>query len=191
LPAHGKGRNASFGAGAVSCFSLPCASPWRTAKKVHRALSEEAHGNGSLPCKLLPCALCRAPRRKTHGKNFAVRFWAFAVAHGKPPVSRSACIFCFGSLILRFVNYISHHPSNDITSRWHHTCWIVLFWALICRTHHLIWYTVSPFSTGSAIDHSMYVLCWLANATTFNSSCTLVTLMCNLICNSTWFCSLK
>jgi hypothetical protein len=79
LPAHGKGCNVPFGVGAVSCFSLPCASPWRTAKKVHRALSEKAHGNGSLPCKLLPCALCRAPRWKTHGKNFAVRFWAFAV----------------------------------------------------------------------------------------------------------------
>jgi hypothetical protein len=27
LPAHGKGRNVPFGVGAVSCFSLPCASP--------------------------------------------------------------------------------------------------------------------------------------------------------------------
>jgi hypothetical protein len=74
LPVHGKGCNVSFGASAISCFSLPCTSPWRTAKKVHRALSEESHGNGSLPCKLLPCALCRAPRWKMHGKDFAVRF---------------------------------------------------------------------------------------------------------------------
>jgi hypothetical protein len=27
LAVHGKGHNAPFGAGAVSCFSLPCASP--------------------------------------------------------------------------------------------------------------------------------------------------------------------
>jgi hypothetical protein len=29
---------------------------------------------------MLPCALCRAPRRKTHGKEFTVRFRAFAVS---------------------------------------------------------------------------------------------------------------
>jgi hypothetical protein len=28
---------------------------------------------------MLPCAICRAPRRKTHSKEFAVRFRAFAV----------------------------------------------------------------------------------------------------------------
>jgi hypothetical protein len=32
---------------------------------------------------MLPCALCRAPRRKTHDKEFAVRFRAFAVRHGR------------------------------------------------------------------------------------------------------------
>jgi hypothetical protein len=50
-----------------------------TAKIIYRALSDAAHGKGVLPCKMLPCALYRAPRQKTHGKEFAVRFKAFAV----------------------------------------------------------------------------------------------------------------
>jgi hypothetical protein len=32
---------------------------------------------------MLPCALCRAPRQKTHGKGFVVRFMAFAVRSGR------------------------------------------------------------------------------------------------------------
>jgi hypothetical protein len=72
-----------FGPYAVRCFFLPCASPWRTAKIVHRALSDMAHGNGTLPCKMLPCAVCRASRWKTHHKNFVVRFCAFAVRPGR------------------------------------------------------------------------------------------------------------
>jgi hypothetical protein len=60
-------------------FFLTCAFPWCTANIVHRALSDPAQGNETLPCKMLPCALCRTPRRKTHGKVFAVRFRAFAV----------------------------------------------------------------------------------------------------------------
>jgi hypothetical protein len=66
----------------------------RTANFVYRALSGAAHGKGASPCKMLPCALCRAPRRKTHGKGFAVRFLAFAAlgAHGKAPVSCSATL---------------------------------------------------------------------------------------------------
>jgi hypothetical protein len=57
---HGKGRSTPFATGAVSCFFLPCASPRRTAKIVHRVLSETTHGNATLPCKFLPCAFCRA-----------------------------------------------------------------------------------------------------------------------------------
>jgi hypothetical protein len=92
LLAHGKGRNVPFSPGAVSCFFLPCVMKKRTAKILYRVLSDAAHGKGILPCKMLPCALCRAPRRKTHGKEFAVRFWTFRApaAHGKPTVSRSA-----------------------------------------------------------------------------------------------------
>jgi hypothetical protein len=55
----------------------------RTAKIAYRALSDAAHGKGASPCKILPCALCRAPRQKTHGKGFAVRFKAFAVRSGR------------------------------------------------------------------------------------------------------------
>jgi hypothetical protein len=58
---------------------LPCASPRHTAKIVHRALSETAHDNATLPCKNLSCTLCRAPWRKTHDKDFVGRFLAFAV----------------------------------------------------------------------------------------------------------------
>jgi hypothetical protein len=58
---------------------LPCVVEKRTANFVYRALSGAAHGKGASPCKMLPCALCRAPRRKTHDKGFAVRFLAFAV----------------------------------------------------------------------------------------------------------------
>jgi hypothetical protein len=77
--AHGKEGYTPFGSGAVSCFCLPCVAKKRTAKNIYRALSDVAHGKDALPCKMLPCALCRAPRRKTHGKGFAVRFWSFAV----------------------------------------------------------------------------------------------------------------
>jgi hypothetical protein len=49
-----------------------------TAKIVYCALSDVAHDKGALLCKMLPCALCRAPRRKRHGKEVAVRFMAFA-----------------------------------------------------------------------------------------------------------------
>jgi hypothetical protein len=75
---------------------------------------EKTHDKDHLPCVVrcgarqrgftvqnatmcpLPCAptrnawqrVCRAPRRKTHGKEFVVRFRAFAVAHGKAAVSR-------------------------------------------------------------------------------------------------------
>jgi hypothetical protein len=45
----------------------------RTAKVLYRAFRGKAHGNGTLPCKILSCVLCRAPRQKTHGKAFAVR----------------------------------------------------------------------------------------------------------------------
>jgi hypothetical protein len=62
---------------------LPCVVKKRTAKIVYRALSDAVHGKGALPCKMLPCALCRAPRQKTHGKGFAVRFKAFAVRSGR------------------------------------------------------------------------------------------------------------
>jgi hypothetical protein len=79
LLAHGKGCPTPFGADAVSCFFLPCVVKKRTAKIVYRALSDVAHDKVALLCKMLPCALCRAPRRKTHDKEFAVRFWAFAV----------------------------------------------------------------------------------------------------------------
>jgi hypothetical protein len=68
---------------------LPCVVKKRTAKIFYRALSDAAHGKGASPCKMLPCALCRAPRQKTHGKGFAVRSGRTA----KPlfPVSRSGC----------------------------------------------------------------------------------------------------
>jgi hypothetical protein len=58
---------------------LPCAVKKCTAKIIYRVLSAAAHDKGALPCKMLPCALCRAPRRKTHDKEFAVRFRAFVV----------------------------------------------------------------------------------------------------------------
>jgi hypothetical protein len=63
----------------TSVAFLPCVVKKRMAKILYRALSDAAHGKGALPCKMLPCALCCAPRRKTHGKEFAVRFWTFAV----------------------------------------------------------------------------------------------------------------
>jgi hypothetical protein len=44
-----------------------------------RVLSYKAHSNGTLPCKKLPCALCCAHRRKTHDKDFAMRFLAFVM----------------------------------------------------------------------------------------------------------------
>jgi hypothetical protein len=72
LPAHGKGRNTPFGPCAVRCFFLPCASPWRTAKIVHRALSDMAHGNGTLLCKMLPCAIYRAFLCLCHAPLFPV-----------------------------------------------------------------------------------------------------------------------
>jgi hypothetical protein len=62
---------------------LPCVVKKRTAKIVYRALSGAAHGKGASPCKMLPCALCRAPRQKTHDKGFAVRFKAFVVRSGR------------------------------------------------------------------------------------------------------------
>jgi hypothetical protein len=62
---------------------LPCVLKKCTAKIVYRALSDAAHGKGASPCKMLPCALCRAPRQKTHDKGFAVRFKAFAVRSGR------------------------------------------------------------------------------------------------------------
>jgi hypothetical protein len=43
-------------------FFLPCVMKKRTAKILYRVLSDAAHGKGILPCKMLPCALCRAPR---------------------------------------------------------------------------------------------------------------------------------
>jgi hypothetical protein len=52
---------------------LPCAVKKLTTKIIYRVLSDAAHGKGALPCKMLPCALCRVPRRETHGKEFAVR----------------------------------------------------------------------------------------------------------------------
>jgi hypothetical protein len=60
-------------------FFLPCVVKKRTAKIIYRALSDVAHDKGALSCKMLPCALCRAPRQKTHAKEFAVRFKAFVV----------------------------------------------------------------------------------------------------------------
>jgi hypothetical protein len=77
--AHDKEGYTPFGSGAVSCFCLPCVVKKRTTKIIYRALSDVAHGKDALPCKMLPCALCRAPRRKTHGKGFVVRFWSFVV----------------------------------------------------------------------------------------------------------------
>jgi hypothetical protein len=77
--AHGKEGHTPFGSGAVGCFCLPCVVKKRTSKIIYRALSDVAHGKDTLPCKMLSCALCRAPRRKTHGKVFVVRFWAFVV----------------------------------------------------------------------------------------------------------------
>jgi hypothetical protein len=59
-----------------------------TAKIVYRALSDAAHGKGASPCKMLPCALCRAPRQKTHGKGFAVRPDKKRTAKGLPCVLR-------------------------------------------------------------------------------------------------------
>jgi hypothetical protein len=72
--AHGKGRRTPLHPGAVSCFCLPCAVKKRTTKIIYRALSDATHNKGALPCKMLPCALCRVPRRKTHNKEFAVCF---------------------------------------------------------------------------------------------------------------------
>jgi hypothetical protein len=75
---HGKGPYTPFAPTVVTCFCFPCASPWRTTKIVHRALSDKMHDNRILPCKNLSCALCRAPRRKTQDKYFIVCFLAFA-----------------------------------------------------------------------------------------------------------------
>jgi hypothetical protein len=86
-PVHGKGRHTPSPSSAVSCFYLSCAAKKRTAKTIYRALLDAAHAKGALPCKMLSCALCRAPRRKTHGKEFAMRFRAFAV--WRASVSRS------------------------------------------------------------------------------------------------------
>jgi hypothetical protein len=50
----------------------------------------------TLPCKKVSCALCRAPRQKTHGKAFAVRFLVFVVRPRRTakPVSRSEGCLC-------------------------------------------------------------------------------------------------
>jgi hypothetical protein len=77
--AHGKEGYAPFGSGAVSCFCLPCVAKKCTTKNIYRTLSDVAHGKDALPWKMLPCALCRAPRRKMHDKGFAMRFWSFAM----------------------------------------------------------------------------------------------------------------
>jgi hypothetical protein len=78
--AHGKGHHTPSHPGAVSCFFFfAVRREKRTAKIIYRALSEATHGKGALPCKMLPCALCRAPRRKMHGKGFSVCSMAFAV----------------------------------------------------------------------------------------------------------------
>jgi hypothetical protein len=88
---------------------LPCVVKKRTAKIFYRALSDAAHGKGASPCKMLPCALCRAPRQKTHGKGFAVRFKAFAVRSGRtakplfPVVSwipLGSIVLCKGQTVL-------------------------------------------------------------------------------------------
>jgi hypothetical protein len=64
LPAHGKGCPTPFGAGAVSCFCLPCVVKKHTAKIVYRALSDAAHGKGASPCKMLPCAPTKNARQR-------------------------------------------------------------------------------------------------------------------------------
>jgi hypothetical protein len=110
LPAHGKGCHTPFGAGAVSCFLLPCVVKKRTTKIVYRALSDLAHGKGVLPCKMLPCALCRAPRRKTHDKEIAVRFMAFAVRSWRTTKPRFPVVL----------------QASNIRSRSIHICTLVL-----------------------------------------------------------------
>jgi hypothetical protein len=95
----------------------------RTAKIFYRALSDAAHGKGASPCKMLPCALCRAPRQKTHGKGFAVRFKAFAVRSGRtakplfPVVTRDAlkqrCMLTYNL----FIHALCHKPGRAVRTR--------------------------------------------------------------------------
>jgi hypothetical protein len=82
--ARGKGRFTPFATSAVSYFFSQCASLRRTTKIVHHALSETVHDNATLPCKNLPCALCRAPM-----KNARQRLCCAPGAHGKPRLSRN------------------------------------------------------------------------------------------------------
>jgi hypothetical protein len=71
-----------FSPGTISHF-FAVRLPMTHGKHSSPCIVRTAHGNGTLPCKMLPCALCRAPRRKTHDKDFAVRFHAFAVRPGR------------------------------------------------------------------------------------------------------------
>jgi hypothetical protein len=96
-----------FHSGAVSWFFLPCIVKKRTAKIIYRALSDAARGKGVLPCKMLPCALCRALRRKTHGKEFAVRFRAFARGARQSRCFPLWYILTFREYMLCAVGYLS------------------------------------------------------------------------------------
>jgi hypothetical protein len=66
-------------------------------KVLYRAFWGKVHGNGTLPCKKVLCALCRAPRQKMHDRAFAVQFLVFAVRPrrtAKPmfPVVSESCM---------------------------------------------------------------------------------------------------
>jgi hypothetical protein len=63
---------------------LPCVMKKRTAKIIYRALSDAAHDKDALPCKMLPCALCRV----------FLGLCRALVAHGKAAVSRCATGHC-------------------------------------------------------------------------------------------------
>jgi hypothetical protein len=71
--------------------------PWCTTKKVYIACLSKAHGKGTLPCKILLCALCRArPLSWASTKNtrqtlccaFSSLFRA-PETHGEARISRS------------------------------------------------------------------------------------------------------
>jgi hypothetical protein len=66
---------------------LLCAK-FATRLMVRRAFRENTKDKGPLPCKNLPCGLCRAWPRKTHSKGFAVRFLLFAVRPKRTANSR-------------------------------------------------------------------------------------------------------
>jgi hypothetical protein len=71
--AHGKGSHTPSHPGAVSCFFLPCASPWRMAKIIHRALSATTHDNRTYRAKFNSVSFAVRPTKNARQRVFRTR----------------------------------------------------------------------------------------------------------------------